>query len=469
MAKHLLEAAKTDPNAIDWRFIEEYTAGFDAYRVTLENTSWEALMRQSGVELSQIRALGEVYRQSRATVISWCLGVTQQEHAVDTVREILNVLLVRGNLGREGAGPCPIRGHSNVQGNRTCGIDHRSSEAWLARLDRACGIKSPRAHGLDTVRVIPAMQRGEVTVFVGMGGNFVRAVPDPAYAFPAVQNCALTVQVSTKLNRSHLMHGREALILPCLGRTEKDHGRKGLQGITVEDSMSMVHLSYGMKTPCSPHLRSEAAIIAGIAKAALPNTATPWQAYAEDYDQIRDKMAEAIAGFEGFNRRVRQPLGFRLKQPARELVFQTETGRANFSWAALAEVAPPAGRLLLGTVRSHDQWNTTIYSDDDRYRGVKNLRTLVFMNPEDLRQRGLKKYDLVDIKSFAKDGSMRQVFGYRVLPYNLPAGCAMGYMPELNALCPIGDYSAQSDQPLMKHVAVEITPSKVMAARPEPA
>jgi anaerobic selenocysteine-containing dehydrogenase len=311
------------------------------------------------------------------------------------------------------------------------------------------------------------MRRGEIKVFVGMGGNFVRAVPDPAYAFLAVQNCELTIQVSTKLNRSHLIHGREALILPCLGRTERDYGRKGLQGITVEDSMSMVHLSYGMKEPCSPQLRSEVAIVAGIARAALPNTATPWQAYAEDYDLIRDKLAEAIVGFECCNRRVRQPLGFRLKQPARELVFQTETGRANFSSAALAEVAPPPGRLLLGTVRSHDQWNTTIYSDNDRYRGVKNLRTLVFMNLEDMRERGLKKYDLIDIKSFAKDGSTRQVFGYRALPYNLPAGCAMGYMPELNALCPIGDYSVQSDQPLMKHVLVEITRSKTAAASRE--
>jgi len=467
VAKHLVEAAKTDPYAIDWRFIEQYTAGFDAYRITLEKTSWEELVRHSGVELGQIRAFGEAYRQSRSAIVAWCLGITQQEHAVDTIREIINVLLMRGNLGREGAGPCPIRGHSNVQGNRTCGIDHRPSEEWLAHLDRACGIKSPRAHGLDTVRIIPAMRRGEIKVFVGMGGNFVRAVPDPAYAFLAVQNCELTIQVSTKLNRSHLIHGREALILPCLGRTERDYGRKGLQGITVEDSMSMVHLSYGMKEPCSPQLRSEVAIVAGIARAALPNTATPWQAYAEDYDLIRDKLAEAIVGFECCNRRVRQPLGFRLKQPARELVFQTETGRANFSSAALAEVAPPPGRLLLGTVRSHDQWNTTIYSDNDRYRGVKNLRTLVFMNLEDMRERGLKKYDLIDIKSFAKDGSTRQVFGYRALPYNLPAGCAMGYMPELNALCPIGDYSVQSDQPLMKHVLVEITRSKTAAASRE--
>ena len=460
VAKHLFEAAETDPKAIDRLFIERYTAGFEAYKAQVEATPWEDLERQSGVPAARIREMGEVYRKSRSAIISWCLGLTQQEHAGDTIREIINVLLLRGNIGREGAGPCPIRGHSNVQGNRTCGIDHRPAEDWLARLDRACGITSPRTHGLDTVRVIPAMMRGDVTVFVGMGGNFARAAPDPAYTFPALRNCDLTVQVSTKLNRSHLVHGRDALILPCLGRTEKDHGKKGLQGVTVEDSMSMVHLSFGMKEPVSPHLRSEVAIIAGMAAASLPGTKTPWAEYAGDYDLIRDKMAEAIAGFEDFNRRVRQPLGFRLKQPARELTFLTETGRAEFSAAPLADVAPAPGRLLLGTIRSHDQWNTTIYSDDDRYRGVKNLRTLVFMNRDDMRERSLEKYDLVDITSFAKDGSTRGVRGYRALPYDLPRGSAMGYMPELNVLCPIGDYSPQSDQPLMKHVVVEITPSR---------
>jgi Anaerobic dehydrogenases, typically selenocysteine-containing len=388
------------------------------------------------------------------------LGVTQQEHGVDTIREIVNLLLMRGNIGREGAGPCPIRGHSNVQGNRTCGIDHRPSEKWLARLDKACGIQSPREHGLDTVRVIPAMIRGDVKIFVGMGGNFVLAAPDPACTFPAMQKCELTIQVSTKLNRSHLIHGRDALILPCLGRTEKDRGKDGIQGITVEDSMSMVHLSYGMKEPCSSNLRSESAIIAGIAKASLPNTNTPWEEYAADYNRVRDKMSEAIEGFECFNRRVRQPLGFRLKQPARELVFLTDNGRANFSTAQLADCVPRSGRLVLGTVRSHDQWNTTIYSDDDRYRGVKNLRTLVFMNKDDMKDRGFDKYGLVDVTSFAKDGSTRQVFGYRAIPYNLPRGCAVGYMPELNVLCPIGDYSVQSDQPLMKHIIVEIKSSK---------
>lgn len=461
VAKHLLEAAETDREAIDWQFIESYTAGFESYKALLEKTSWEELVRQSGVELVKIHQLGEIYRKSRAAIIAWCLGVTQQEHGVDTIREIVNVLLMRGNLGREGAGPCPIRGHSNVQGNRTCGVDHRPSEKWLARLDKACGIKSPRQHGMDTVRVIPAMMSGDVKIFVGMGGNFVRATPDPAYTTPALQKCDLTIQVSTKLNRSHLVHGSDALILPCLGRTEKDYGSKGLQGVTVEDSMAMVHLSYGMVHPGSPHLRSESAIIAGIAKASLPNTATPWEAYAADYDKIRDKIADAIEGFECFNRRVRQPLGFRLKQPARELVFLTDTGRANFSFAPLADAAPKAGRLILGTMRSHDQFNTTIYSDDDRYRGVKNLRTLVFMNKDDMEERGLKKFDLIDMTSFAKDGSTRQLNGFRAIPYNMPRGCAMGYMPELNVLCPIGDYSAQSDQPLMKHVVVEIKSSAI--------
>ena len=465
IAKHLLEAAKTDREAIDWQFIEDHTAGFESYRAIIEKTSWEELVRQSGVEEAKIRELGEVYRKAGSAIISWCLGVTQHEHAVDTIREIVNVLLMRGNLGREGAGPCPIRGHSNVQGNRTCGIDNRPDEKWLARLDKACGIKSPREHGLDVVRVIPAMMRGEVKVFVGMGGNFALAVPDPAYSFAAIQKCDLTIHVSTKLNRSHLIHGRDAFILPCLGRTEKDPGGKGFQGITVEDSMSMVHLSYGMKQPCSPHLRSESAIIAGIAKASLPNTLTPWEDYAADYNKIRDKMAEAIEGFECFNRRVRQPLGFRLKQPARELVFQTDTGRANFSLAPLPNFSLKAGQLILGTMRSHDQWNTTIYSDDDRYRGVKNIRTVVFMNKDDMEERGLKKYDLVDMTSFAKDGSTRHLYGFRAIPYDIPRGCAMGYMPELNVLCPIGDYSVQSDQPLMKHIVAEIKPSAITMAK----
>ncbi len=456
VAKYLLEASTSDPSAIDRHFIERHTHGFEDYRRVVTATPWDDLVRQSGVTLEKLRELGEVYRRSRSTVISWCLGVTQQRYAVDTIREIVNVLLLKGNIGREGAGPCPIRGHSNVQGNRTLGIDNNPAEAWLARMDRACGITSPRAPGLDVVRAIPAMADGRIRVFVGMGGNFVMAAPDTAYTAEAMRRCALTIQVSTKLNRSHLVHGRDALILPCISRTEKDHGRGGIQGITVEDSMSMVHLSYGMREPRSPHLRSEAAIIAGLARAALPESRTPWEDYAADYNMLRDKIAEAIDGFESFNERVRQPLGFRLRQPARELVFLTDTGQANFSNAPLREDPLPPGRLLLGTIRSHDQWNTTIYSDNDRYRGVKNIRTLVFMNAEDMRERNLDKMDAVDITSFARDGTKRHLSGFSAIPYDLPRGCVMGYMPELNVLCPVGDYSEQSDQPLMKHLQVEI-------------
>jgi molybdopterin-dependent oxidoreductase alpha subunit len=460
LAKYVLETARTDPKAIDRQFIERYTSGFEEYQSVVNATPWEELERQSGISRQKIEEFGSLYVNSRSTVIGWCLGVTQHEHAVETIREIVNVLLLRGNIGREGAGPSPIRGHSNVQGNRTCGIDHRPDELWLARLDKACGIKSPREWGMDTVRVIPAMMRGEVKIFIGMGGNFVLAAPDTAYTYEAMRKCDLTVHVSTKLNRSHLVHGRDALILPCLGRTEKDQGKNGPQGITVEDSMSMVHLSYGFHEPASPQLRSETAIIAGMAKATFSDSNTPWDAYASDYDLIRDKMDQAIEGFEDFNRRVRQKLGFRLKQPARELVFNTATGRAEFSAAALGNAVPPDGKLVLGTMRSHDQWNTTIYSDDDRYRGVKNLRTLIFMNEADMKERELAKYDLIDVTSFAKDGSTRVVRGYRAIPYNIPRGSTAGYMPELNALCPIGDYSKNSDQPLMKHLIVSIVRSQ---------
>ncbi|SNX66232.1 molybdopterin-dependent oxidoreductase alpha subunit [Streptomyces sp. TLI_55] len=459
MAKAILEQAKTDPKALDREFIDRHTANFDTYRKVCEDTSWQEIEHQSGLSRDDILKAARVYRDADRSIFSWCLGVSQHEHGVDTVREIVNVLLLRGNLGREGAGPSPVRGHSNVQGNRTCGIDHRPTDEFLDRLADVCGIDPPRAHGLDTVGTIQAMHRGEVKVFVGMGGNFALAAPDSAYTYEALRSCDLTVQVSTKLNRSHLVHGRQALILPCLGRTEKDHQRTGIQSTSVEDSMSMVHLSVGMKRPASAHLLSEPAIIAGMARAALPGSDTPWEWYVEDYDRIRDTMAQVLDGFEDCNRRVRLPLGFRIKQPARELVFHTPSGRAEFSAAPLPDVVPAPGDLALGTMRSHDQWNTTIYSDNDRYRGVKNLRTLVFMNEDDMRERGIAKLDPVDIVSTAKDGTHRRLDGYLAIPYDMPRGCAAGYMPEMNVLCAIGDYSTQSDQPLMKHVKVRITPA----------
>ncbi|MFD4395301.1 FdhF/YdeP family oxidoreductase [Kitasatospora sp. NPDC058478] len=457
MAKAILEQATADPQALDRQFIERHTTGFEAYRALCGATPWEEIERQSGLGRAEVLKAARVYRDADRSIVSWCLGVTQHEHGVDTVREIVNLLLLRGNLGREGAGPSPVRGHSNVQGNRTCGIDHRPSPEFLDRLAEACGIDPPRAHGLDTVSAVEAMRRGEVTVFVAMGGNFALAAPDTPYTYEALRGCELTVQVSTKLNRSHLVHGRRALILPCLGRTEKDHQRGGVQSTSVEDSMSMVHLSVGMKRPASPHLLSEPAIVAGMARAALPDSGTPWEWYIEDYDRIRDTMSRALDGFEDFNRRVRLPLGFRIKQPARELVFLTPSGRAEFSTAPLPDVVPAPGTLALGTMRSHDQWNTTIYSDNDRYRGVRNLRTLVFLNTDDMRERGIAELDPVDITSTAKDGSTRTLNGYLAIPYDIPRGCAAGYMPEMNVLCAIGDYSTQSDQPIMKHLKVTVT------------
>ncbi|MFF2747055.1 FdhF/YdeP family oxidoreductase [Kitasatospora sp. NPDC058048] len=456
MAKAILEQSASDDRALDRLFIDRHTSGFEAYREVCLATPWEEIERQSGLDRAEILKAARVYREADRSIFSWCLGVTQHEHGVDTVREIVNLLLLRGNLGREGAGPSPVRGHSNVQGNRTCGIDHRPDGTFLDRLAEVCGIEPPREHGLDTVGTIEAMRRGDITVFVGMGGNFALAAPDTPYTYQALESCELTVQVSTKLNRSHLVHGRAALILPCLGRTEKDHQRAGVQSTSVEDSMSMVHLSVGMKRPASPHLLSEPAIVAGMARAALPDSSTPWEWYIEDYDRIRDTMAQVLDGFEDFNRRVRLPLGFRIKQPARELVFDTRSGKAEFSAAPLPDVVPEPGILALGTMRSHDQWNTTIYSDNDRYRGVRNLRTLVFMNRDDMRERGLEEFDRVDVTSTARDGSTRSVHGYLAVPYDIPRGCAAGYMPELNVLCAIGDYSTQSDQPIMKHLKVTV-------------
>jgi molybdopterin-dependent oxidoreductase alpha subunit len=461
VAKAVFEAAQSDPDVLDREFLAHYTRGFDEYRALVEATPWADLVRDAGVDESAIRKLADSYLASERVIIAWCLGLTQHEHGVDTVREIVNLLLLRGNIGREGAGPCPIRGHSNVQGNRTCGINHRPEAAFLDRLAEACEIVPPREHGLGAVATIEAMRRGDVKAFVALGGNFALAAPDLPCTYEALQNCELTVQVSTKLNRSHIVHGKRALILPCLGRTDKDRQATGEQGVTVEDSMSMVHISSGMKEPGSPQLRSECAILAGMAQATLPDRRTPWQEYADDYDRIRDTMAKALDGFEDFNARARHPHGFRIAQPARDRAFQTPSDRAEFSLAPLPDdVDPGAGRLTLATVRSHDQFNTSIYSNDDRYRGLKGIRTVVFMNEDDMRDRGLDEFDLVDVTSFSRDGTKRAVHGYRAVRYEIASGCAAGYMPELNVLCGIADLSTQSEQPVTKHLVVEVTPSR---------
>jgi molybdopterin-dependent oxidoreductase alpha subunit len=461
VAKAVFEAAAARPEVLDLGFIESHTQGFEEYRGVCESTPWSRLVHDSGIEEQAIRALADVYMGAEKTIIAWCLGLTQHENGVDTIREIVNVLLLRGSIGREGAGPCPVRGHSNVQGNRTCGINNRPDAAFLDRLAEVCAIDPPRDQGLGTVAAIEAMRRGEMKVFVALGGNFALATPDTPYTFEALRSTELTVQVSTKLNRSHLVHGRQALILPCLARTDIDTQASGPQGVTVEDSMSMVHMSRGMKTPGSPDMRSECAIIAGLAAATLPRSATRWQWYVEDYDRIRDTMAQVLDGFEDLNTRARRPHGFRIAQPAREREFLTPSGRAEFSVAALPDdVDPGEGRLLLTTIRSHDQFNTTIYANDDRYRGLKGLRTVVFMHEDDMRDRALGEFYLVDITSISRDGSRRTVHGYRAVAFEIPRGCAAGYMPELNVLCGIADYSTQSDQPVTKRLVVEVTAAR---------
>ena len=457
MAKVVFEASETDPTALDQAFLDEYTTGLDEYRALVEATPWDRLVEQAGLTEAEIRGAADVYLSADRTVISWCLGVSQHQHGVDTVREIVNLLLLRGNVGRTGTGPSPVRGHSNVQGNRTCGINHKPTEKWLAKLDEVCGITSPREPGLDTVHTVAALHRGDLKVFIGMGGNFVRAAPDTKLTAEGMGRCELTVHVSTKLNRSHLTHGKQALILPCLGRTERDVQESGPQSISTEDAMSSVMLSLGSRKPASPHLLSEPEIIARIARATMPDSATPWEWYVGDYDRIRDTMAKVLPGFEGFNELVRQQYGFRIPQPARERDFQTPSGKAEFSDAELPNVIPEeADVLVLQTMRSHDQWNTTIYSADDRYRGVRNIRELVFMHRRDMKDRGIAEGDLVDIVATSRDGSVRSVSGFRALEYDTPRGSAAGYFPELNVLLGPDDYSRQSDQPLMKDIRVRI-------------
>jgi molybdopterin-dependent oxidoreductase alpha subunit len=461
VAKAVFEAAAKDPAVLDGEFLENCTHGLSDYRALCEATSWADLVAGSGISEPAIRSLAASYLDSSKVIIAWCLGVTQHEHGVDTVREIVNLLLLRGNIGREGAGPCPVRGHSNVQGNRTCGINNHPPAAFLDRLAEVCRFNPPREPGLDVVGTLKAMREGRVKVLVSLGGNLALAAPDTPYTFAALGNCDLTVHVATKLNRSHIVHGRQALILPCLARTDEDVQAAGKQGVSVEDAMSMVHISYGMREPVSPHLRSECAILAGMARATLPGSKTPWESYVEDYDRIRDVMAQVLDGFEDFNQRVRHPHGFRISQAARERGFATPSGRAEFSTAALPDDTYPGdGRLMLATLRSHDQFNTTIYSNDDRYRGLKGLRTVIFMNEQDMRDRGLDEFDLIDITSVSSDGSRRSVYGYRAVRYEVPQGCAAGYMPELNVLRGIADYSSQSGQPVTKHLTVEITPAR---------
>lgn len=469
----LLEASdKAGPGVqiIDTDFVAAHTAGFEAYQARTRAIDLDTVVEATGIDRAQLEHVAEMMAGAQRIVVCWAMGLTQHKHAVPSISEISNVLLMRGMIGKPGAGLCPVRGHSNVQGDRTMGIWEKMPETFLSALDERFGIVSPRDHGFDTVEAIRAMRDGKAGVFMAMGGNFASASPDTEVTEAALRRCALTVQVSTKLNRSHLVHGRTALILPSLGRTDRDMQAGGKQLVSVEDSMSMVHLSRGSLHPPSDQVRSEVAIVCQLAGELFgADHPVPWAAFNADYDLIRDAIAAVVPGCADYNRKVRAPDGFQLPHPPRDTrEFPTTTGKANFASYPLEWVAAPEGRLVLQTLRSHDQYNTTIYGLDDRYRGIKGGRRVVLVNPADLEALGLSDGDRVDLVSEFTDAGggiqQRRAKDFAVVSYSTPVGNAAAYYPETNPLVPLDHTAAKSNTPVSKAVVVRLEPSWAPAA-----
>ncbi|MFJ4875929.1 FdhF/YdeP family oxidoreductase [Streptomyces sp. NPDC088745] len=449
------------PGAVDELFVREHTHGYEEFAAAARAADWEETLAATGLERADIEAALRMVLAAKSVVVCWAMGLTQHKHSVPTIREVVNFLLLRGNIGRTGAGVCPVRGHSNVQGDRTMGIFERPSAAFLDALDEEFGITSPRHHGYDVVRAIQALRDGDAKVFFAMGGNFVAATPDTLVTEAAMRRARLTVHVSTKLNRSHVVTGTRALILPTLGRTDKDVQKSGKQFVTVEDSMSMVHASRGNLPPASRHLLSEPAIVARMARATLgKESATPWEEFERDYATIRDRISRVVPGFEDFNSRVARPGGFTLPHgPRDDRRFPTATGKANFTAAPVEHPHLPEGRLLLQTLRSHDQYNTTIYGLDDRYRGIKDGRRVVLVNPEDAAALGLADGSYTDLISEWKDGVERRAPGFRVVHYPTARGCAAAYYPETNVLVPLDATADTSNTPASKSVVIRLEQS----------
>ncbi|WP_226627647.1 FdhF/YdeP family oxidoreductase [Alloyangia pacifica] len=448
---------------LDDAFLAEFCDGLETWRAEVVATPWEQVLEQSGLSREEIRHAAEVYMSSERVILTWAMGITQHRHSVATIREMVNVMFLRGNIGRPGAGLCPVRGHSNVQGDRTVGINERPSDDFLDAMERELGVAMPRAPGHNVLGAIGAMLDGRARAFVALGGNFARATPDSALIAEALQRLELTVSIATKLNHSHLLTGRQSYLLPCLGRTEIDRNAQGArQIVTVEDSMSMVHGSGGFNPPASPALKSEVGIVAGIAAATVGSEVVDWAAMAEDYDLIRASIARVLPDFGDFNAEVRQPGGFHLRNRAAERIWQTPTGRAQFGRHALSEATEwqRASReercFVLQTFRSHDQYNTTVYAMDDRYRGVFNERRVVFMHHADARMLKLDLGATVTLRGLHDDGIVRVLEGYRVVPYDIPRGCLAGYYPEMNALVPHGVFGDGSDTPASKSVLVRV-------------
>ncbi|MBO2928062.1 FdhF/YdeP family oxidoreductase [Metapseudomonas otitidis] len=473
IAKFLLQwereaQAKGEPAVFDHAFIAEHTDGLDAYLAELDATDWAHIEAQSGLAKAEIEQAALMYRRADRVIVCWAMGLTQHHHSVPTLQELVNLQLLRGNIGRPGAGLCPVRGHSNVQGDRTMGINDRPPVALLDAIEQRFRFKVPRENGHNTVEAINAMLEGRAKVFIGLGGNFAQATPDSPRTHQALMNCDLTVQISTKLNRSHLTTGRDALILPCLGRTDIDEQAHGPQAVTVEDSFSMIHASYGQLAPLSKQMRSEPSIVAGIAKATLGDHPVEWDALVANYDRIRDLIAETIPGFLDFNQRVKHPGGFHLGNSAADRTWKTATGKANFKAHALPatllhERVRATGQqpdLILQTLRSHDQYNTTIYGLDDRYRGVRGQRHVVFANAADIDRLGFQPGQKVDMVSLWDDGVERKVEGFTLLAFDIPAGQAAAYYPETNPLVPLDSHGVGSHTPTSKFVAIRLQPSR---------
>ena len=459
---HLLleEEERVPGSVVDHEFITTNTEGFEAYRAARKELDWEEIETATGLSRLQISTVAQMLVKSKATIICWALGLTQQPHSVDTIKEIINILLLQGNFGKPGAGACPVRGHSNVQGDRTMGIWEKPKEWLLAALDQEFGIVSPREHGLDSVETVEAFENDDVDVFVSMGGNFALACSDTEVLEASMQRVGLTVHISTKPNRSHVMHGRTSLILPTLGRTDTDDKHPGgRQILSVEDSMSCVHSTQGRLTPVSEHLLAEPVIVARMAAATLgPDHAVDWKAMADDYDVVRDHISRVLPGFEDFNKRLRTKNGFILPNPPRDTrSFATDIGQARFTVSPLEYLQAPEGHLILQTVRSHDQYNTTFYGQDDRYRGISNGRRVILINQDDAAELGFQDRDLVDVISTFQ-GQERRADKFRLVFYPTPRGCAAAYFPEANALVHRELVARESNTPGYKAMTVRFLP-----------
>ncbi|HEX8399210.1 MAG TPA: FdhF/YdeP family oxidoreductase, partial [Pyrinomonadaceae bacterium] len=446
------------PASLDREFLENKTAGFDEFQANLKQVSWSDVEEQSGLRREQIRQVAEMYAKANRVIACWAMGLTQHKHAVGTIQEIANLHFLRGQIGKPGAGLCPVRGHSNVQGDRTVGIWERPREEFLKALDQEFNFTAPRHHGFDTVESIKAMHAGKAKVFFAMGGNFLSATPDTEYTAEALRKTKLTAQVVTKLNRTALICGEQSLILPCLGRTEIDVQASGEQFVSCENSMGVVQKSEGVLKPASEHLRSETWIVCELAKTVLGSKSTvDWDKFAADYDGIRNAIERTIPGFDNYNERVRQGGGFYLPNKPRVGEFPTATGRANFTCHTLPLFKLKENELIMMSIRSHDQFNTTIYGLNDRYRGIKNGRRVVLLNPQDIERLGLENGQIVDLTSHFEDGE-RTARKFVVVEYDIPGKCAATYFPETNVLVPIGSAAERSNTPTSKFVIITIAP-----------